>query len=116
MSQDEPSYSASYWNLVLALFSGGVGHDCPAPDGATTYSVSERRAFNPLLEGGAGEATVYFSSADASLEREQLLLDLPALTATVGGVVGMFLGWSLLDLAWVGAGWVEWAADKLRRS
>ncbi len=38
-----------------------------------------------------------------SVEEEYVLMDFSAMTSAIGGIVGMMLGWSVLDVARLGA-------------
>ncbi len=40
----------------------------------------------------------YFTSTDVIVSEEYVLLDLGTLLSVIGGNIGMFLGWSALDL------------------
>ncbi len=56
---------------------------------------------SPIAEGVDAEANVYFETMEVDMAEEYELLDFPAMVAAVGGFVGMMLGWSAKDLAWV---------------
>ncbi len=51
-----------------------------------------------LTSDGITAVYIYFYKLAVLVEEERVLLDLPALMASVGGFVGMLLGWSALDL------------------
>ena len=51
------------------------------------------------------EVYVYFATTEVTMEEERPLLDLPTLVATIGGTIGIFLGWSILDAARVFSEW-----------
>ncbi len=42
---------------------------------------------------------LYFGSTEVIVSEEFVMVDLGTLLSNVGGAVGMFLGWSVLDLA-----------------
>ncbi len=42
---------------------------------------------------------MHFQESDITMLEEKLILDWPMLLASLGGTVGIFLGWSFLDLS-----------------
>ena len=42
---------------------------------------------------------LYFDTDEVTVETEYVLLDFGGTVSLIGGVVGMFLGWSILDVA-----------------
>ncbi len=55
---------------------------------------------------------IYFDSTDVLVEEEYLLFDSSALLSALGGTMGMFLGWSALDLFQLAARMVDRKGEK----
>ncbi len=62
---------------------------------------------------GASGAYIYFYDLSVLVEEEYVLLDFPALLASVGGFVGMLLGWSAMDLSRLLSRLMEAGLDKV---
>lgn len=60
-----------------------------------------------LPSRGSETVFVYFTTLDVTTEEQRPLLDLPTLVATVGGTIGMFLGWSILDATRAVSTWLH---------
>ncbi len=52
---------------------------------------------------GTAVAYIHFAGMSESVEEEYVLMDFSAMTSAIGGIVGMMLGWSVLDVARLGA-------------
>ncbi len=87
---------STMFDLLLVLFYRYQDF-CRAPSEEVTYEVSTRDT--PVLRtAGLSQVYVFFTSTDVMVTVEYALLDLGTLLSTLGGVIGMFLGWSALDL------------------
>ena len=71
--------------------------------------LDKREVPDVVLPPGIGIAVIFTLSMETEVVEEYVLLDLPALAGTVGGFVGMMLGWSAKDLV----GSLSHLADRL---
>ncbi len=71
-----------------------------------TYSATRKTMIMPVAsKPDRATLHVFYDSTDVTITEEYVLMDAGALLSTVGGLVGVFLGWSLLDLArWMCSG------------
>ncbi len=85
--------------VVDFLNSLGRHSRCPGPQEEVTYRTSKMEvAVLPEQTAGLTEVYLYFASSDVRVAEEYALLDLGILLSSLGGTIGMFLGWSALDL------------------
>ncbi len=63
-------------------------------------TLTHKHKKSPYLSGGSSFTFILFLDSEVTVLEEHVLLDFPTLLSTVGGIVGVFLGWSLLDLSW----------------
>ena len=93
-------FTGAYWHLYMMLYRRHKEpHPCVRPSALTRYSLDVKRHFSPLIAPGLAEVVLYYVSSQVRVEEEHPLLGWTALVANVGGIVGMFLGWSLMDAA-----------------
>ena len=72
-------------------------NNCTRPRDFVFYTPT-RKVLPKALPEGVAEARLYYGVLEQMEEEEYVLLDFNALVSAVGGVVGMLLGWSALDL------------------
>ncbi len=84
-----------FYPVLYEVFDSG----CEVPSTERVYITS--RKDQPLSGRSGGLTTVYlyFDTVDVDVEEEKKLMDISALVPAIGGSVGIFLGWSFLDLA-----------------
>ncbi len=72
---------------------------CPRPKEEVTYATFEKDLLLPIqIKNGISKVHLYYDSTDVTVTEEYRLIDLGTLLSTLGGLIGMFLGWSLLDM------------------
>ena len=72
--------------------------ECETPGEELVFKADKKLQASVVNEG-MSVVNVYPETQEVVLEKEYVLLDLPALVAAIGGFVGMLLGWSAKDLA-----------------
>ena len=111
--EDSVSFAQAYWKLFLLLYRQAFNSDCASPDNVSKYVLSSKKHYSPLMPAGTNHIMMYYLTTDVAVEREQLMMDFGNLVATVGGIAGMFLGWSILDLARIASESMRWMAKKM---
>ncbi len=90
-----------YANFALmesvSLLSSGAG--CRRPTSETSYTISKRDNVQVIFLKEMANLFVSLGNTDVTVEKEYTLQDFYAIVATLGGSVGIFVGWSLYDLA-----------------
>ena len=96
---NQQAFVQSYSNIIdvlLALYWS----PCKHPSLKVMYTVSNQEVLLPYeAMSGLSDVRLYYDSRDVTISEEYKLMDLGSLLSTFGGLVGMFLGWSLLDVA-----------------
>ncbi len=92
-------YIKTYSNVSSILVALYWSH-CEHPSMKVTYTTSKKELLLPSeTTSGTGTVYLFYDSRDMTISEEYKLLDLGILLSTLGGFIGMFLGWSLLDVA-----------------
>ena len=89
----------SYRRTYEILYGGMFDSPCGGTELSHYHCSRTDLPPNALLLGGRSVAYLYYRTTDVVAEREVELMDRAALVSAVGGCVGIFLGWSILDLA-----------------
>ena len=71
--------------------------DCLDPCRLPEYAVSGRKSYLPGQPDNISQVDMYFFNIDEMVEEEYVLVDLSAIVESVGGSLGMFLGFSFYD-------------------
>ncbi len=74
-------------------------HGCPKPEEETSYSVDRREHKQIVYMTEKSDLYITLANTDILHEVEYQLQDIYAMVATIGGSIGIFLGWSLYDLS-----------------
>ncbi len=74
-------------------------HGCPKPEEETSYTVDRRDHKQMVYLTERSEFYVTLGNTHILREVEYQLQDIYAMVATIGGSIGIFLGWSLYDLS-----------------
>ncbi len=73
---------------------------CPLETEMVNYHSHKKKMNIPegLLKEGMSEVYLYYESLEVVFAEEYALLDVGTLFSTLGGIIGMFLGWSALHV------------------
>ncbi len=72
---------------------------CAKPRTLVSYEVFPKEVLLPTGPmGGLSQVYVYYETTDVTMDQEYLLVDAGDLFSAAGGITGMLLGWSALDL------------------
>ena len=99
------------WVQLLIVLSSSLERDsiytfygCPVPCAIPKHET-DIRTFTDLGWGNITGIFVVFGTTDVSLIEEKLLFDFNAIISSLGGSLGLFLGFSCLDgLKWIRIG------------
>ncbi len=64
----------------------------------TSYIPSRRDHVQVVYPDARAKVSIALADTTVTVEEEYTLQDFTAIVATLGGSIGIFLGWSLLDL------------------
>ncbi len=95
----EPEYRGSVFLSLAALTIRYRDHSCLLPARVSSYDMAMREHRQIAYVGERSDVYINFDNTEVTVEEEYTLQDVYAMVATVGGSVGIFLGWSALDLA-----------------
>ena len=70
---------------------------CPKPCSASSYEVSAASVKHPQ---NVSILTFQFASKEVEVHEELFIYDFSSIVASVGGLLGLFVGISLLDILW----------------
>ena len=73
--------------------------------------MTNQQKFTPFNQKNYAYVYILYKESEITILEERVLLDFPTLLSTVGGTVGIFLGWSLLDLT----RWLSKGLDRLKK-
>ncbi len=92
-------YLQAYSNIsgiLVALYWSSCEH----PSLKVTYTTSKKELLLPYkITDGTVIVNFFYDTREITILQEYKLMDLGTLLSTLGGLIGMFLGWSLLDIA-----------------
>lgn len=83
---------------------------CHDPCNLPEYTVSYREQFLPGDSQEIGQVNIYFFNVEEQDREEYVLFDWEAILSSVGGSLGLFLGFSFFDFAMI---IVKWAVKYL---
>ena len=88
---------ANMWISDLLDYIDGL--DCEQPGTSVNFLTFRKEVLLPVRDlRGLSQFNLYFESTDVTTNKERRLLDPGDLLSAVGGITGMLLGWSALDL------------------
>ena len=86
-------------NALLKVTVMGPDVPCLKPKVQSKFDVSMHYyASTPYIRDQQNQLVFYMESMDVTIEEEYQLLDIFAVTAAIGGSIGIFIGWSCMDL------------------
>ncbi len=95
----EADFFAAKFMVINAAMKLANGSNCEMPAIMTTYEVTRTDYLQHLFtKPDMAIMFVTLGNTDIIIEEEYNLQDFAAVIATLGGSVGIFLGWSLFDL------------------
>ncbi len=91
-------YNSSYGAMYKLLNGMYWGH-CRRPSHKVSYTTTKQELLLPIqISNGMSEVHLFYNSKSVAVSEEYKLIDLGSLLSSLGGFIGMFLGWSLLDI------------------
>ncbi len=100
-------FSLTYPTMFNAIYFSSFQSKCRSPSRETFYDITPKVQNNAMLEAGMAHVYVYYVTTEVIYQEVNLLLDFPTVLSVIGGSIGMFLGWSLLDLSRTALGWMK---------
>ncbi len=97
---------------IVSLLISGTG--CKRPTSETSYSINRRDHVQVIFLREMAILYVSLGNTDVTVQREYTLQDFYAIVATLGGSIGIFIGWSLYDLAKLLARGIERGMGKVK--
>ncbi len=95
-------FAYTYYQITQAMGSLGQDSDCTKPKSEVSFQTNLKESLAPIKgftdTEGMTCVCIYYDTGELYIEEEYMLINLSSLLSSIGGIIGVILGWSLLHL------------------